>query len=266
MAGPKGLCPSRTARYSGSLFECPDDLANISLDSKLVLRCNRRAMQTLGLSDSTPRSESRLKTLFWPSIQSGSDVDYLGAQGYWVCAVVALVSLVVLVFRGNSILGPVVFIFYYVGGVGVRERSRYAAAVVLLMYVLDALFARPGVLTVLFSALLLSNLRATWIAASWQPGSDAAALPPRFGDTWGEKFADKLPAFLWPKVRVLYYVFSAGYLIFIVFGLTIFMSRPIFTLEPQRNPVAHTNKQLLTSHSCRNATSGSVRIARRAGI
>ncbi|HZR29438.1 MAG TPA: hypothetical protein VFA71_11735 [Terriglobales bacterium] len=39
-------------------------------------------MQTLGVSDSTPQSENWLKSLFWPSIQS--DVDYLGAQGYWV--------------------------------------------------------------------------------------------------------------------------------------------------------------------------------------
>jgi hypothetical protein len=182
-------------------------------------------MQTLGLSESTPRTESRLKTLFWPSIQTGSDVDYLGAQGYWVCTLVALVSLVVLVLRGNSILGPMVFLFYYVGGVGVRERSRYAAAVVLLMYVLDALFARPGVLTVLFSALLISNLRATWIASSWKSDSEAAILPPRLGDTWGDKFADKLPAFLWPKVRVLYYVFSGGYLLFIAFGLAVLLSR-----------------------------------------
>jgi hypothetical protein len=184
-------------------------------------------MQTLGLSDSTPRTESRIKTLFWPSIQSGSDVDYLGAQGYWVCTIVALVSVVALLFRGNTILGPLVFLFYYVGGVGVRKRSRYAAAVVLLMYVLDALFARAGVLTVLFAALLFSNLRATWIASSWKPDSEAAILPPRFGDTWGEKFADKLPEFLWPKVRVLYYVFSGGYLSFIAFGLAILLARQI---------------------------------------
>lgn len=40
-------------------------------------------METLNLSDSTPRSESRLKSLFWPSIQNGADVDYLGTPGYW---------------------------------------------------------------------------------------------------------------------------------------------------------------------------------------
>jgi hypothetical protein len=66
-------------------------------------------MQTLGLSDSTPRTESRLKSLFWPSIQTGSDVDYLGAQGYWFCTIPVLLSLVVLIFSGNSILGPLIF-------------------------------------------------------------------------------------------------------------------------------------------------------------
>ncbi len=46
-------------------------------------------MQTLGISDSTPRGESRLKSLFWPSIESGVNVDYLAVQGYWVCMLVA---------------------------------------------------------------------------------------------------------------------------------------------------------------------------------
>ena len=49
-------------------------------------------MQTLGLSDSTIRSESRLKSLFWPSIQSGADVDYLAVQGFWVCTMVGVVA------------------------------------------------------------------------------------------------------------------------------------------------------------------------------
>ena len=53
-------------------------------------------MQTLGLSESTPRTDSRLKSLFWPSITSGADVDYLGAQGYWVCSAIAILTLVVM--------------------------------------------------------------------------------------------------------------------------------------------------------------------------
>ncbi len=182
-------------------------------------------MQTLGLSDSTPRTESRLKSLLWPSIQTGSDVDYLGAQGYWVCAVVAVFSFVFSVISGHAIIGAFVLLFYYLGGVGVRERSRYAAAAVLAMYVADMLASGPGVVRVILAALLLSNLRATWIASRWKPESDEAILPPRLGETWSDKFVDKLPMWLWPKVRVLYYVLSACFLVFVAIGLTVMIHR-----------------------------------------
>jgi hypothetical protein len=175
-------------------------------------------VETLGLSDSTPRSESRLKSLLWPSIQTGSDVDYLGAQGYWVCTVVAVLSFVFLAVSGQPITGAAVLLFYYLGGVGVRERSRYAAAVVFFMYVLDTLMA-PGVVRVLLTALLFSNLRATWIAARWKPESEEAALPPRLGETWADKLADQFPVWLWPKVRIVYYVFSAGFFLLVMLGL-----------------------------------------------
>lgn len=176
-------------------------------------------MQTLGLSDSAPRTESRLKSLFWPSIRTGSDVDYLGTQGFWVCALVAVFSLVVSVLAGQAIVGALGFLFYFLGGVGVRERSRYAAAVVLVLYAADAVTAGGGVVRVLLTALLLSNLRATWIASRWKPESEEAILPPRLGETWSDKFTDKLPMWLWPKVRILYYVYSAGFLVLVAVGL-----------------------------------------------
>jgi len=182
-------------------------------------------MQTLGLSDSTPRTESRLKSLFWPSIQTGSDVDYLGAQGYWVCAVVAVFSFIFSAISGHVIAGAIVLVFYYLGGVGVRERSRYAAAVVLGLFVADMLASGPSVLRVLIAALLLSNLRATWIASRWKPESDEAILPPRLGETWSDKFVDKLPMWLWPKVRVLYYALSACFLVFVAIGLVVMILR-----------------------------------------
>lgn len=181
-------------------------------------------METLGLSDSTPRTESRLKSLFWPSIQTGTDVDYLGAQGYWVCTAVAVLSFVFLVATGQPILGTTILLFYYLGGVGVRERSRYAAAVVFFMYVLDTLTA-PGIVRVLISGLLLSNLRATWIAANWKPESEEATLPPRLGETLGDKLGDKFPMWLWPKVRIVYYVFSVGFLLVVLVGLVMMLGR-----------------------------------------
>jgi hypothetical protein len=176
-------------------------------------------MQTLGLSDSTPRTENRLKSLFWPSIQTGTDVDYLGTQGYWVCTVVAVLSFVFNVATGHAIMGVLILLFYYLGGVGVRERSRYAAAVVLIMYVADAVVSGPGILKVIITALLLSNLRATWIAAGWKPDAEEAILPPRLGETLSDKFADRLPEWLWPKVRIPYYIYSAGLFMLVTAGL-----------------------------------------------
>jgi hypothetical protein len=175
-------------------------------------------VETLNLSDSTPRSESRLKSLFWPSIETSTDVDYLGTQGYWVCTVVAGLSFVLLVVMGQPITGLAILLFFYLGGVGVRERSRYAAAVVLFMYVLDTV-ARPGIVRIMIAALLLSNLRATWIAANWKPESEEAILPQRLGETFADKFADRLPMWLWPKIRILYYIYSAAFLLLVVVGL-----------------------------------------------
>jgi len=181
-------------------------------------------METLGLSDSTPRTESRIKALFWPSIESGTDVDYLGAQGYWVCTVVAVLSFIFFSFTGQLVAAAIVLLFYYVGGVGVRQRNRYAAVVVFALFLADTLVAGVGVLRVLLAALLLSNVRATWIAAEWKPGSEEAVLPPRLSETWGDKFADKFPEWLWPKIRIAYYVFSAGFLMVTAAGLAMMAS------------------------------------------
>jgi hypothetical protein len=184
-------------------------------------------MQTLGLSDSTPRTENRLKSLFWPSIQSGADMDYLGSQGYWICMLVAVMSVVVLVATGHLIAGLFTFLFYYVGGIGVRERSLYAAAIVFVMFALEIVGSGVNVVRVLFAAVLLSNLRAVWIASRWKPESEEASLPARLNETWTDKLADQLPLWLWPKVRFAFYVFSAGYLAMVLLGLSIMVSRRI---------------------------------------
>ena len=188
-------------------------------------------MQTLGLSDSTQRSESRLKSLFWPSIQSGADVDYLAVQGFWVCTIVGVVSMVFLALAAHQpIIGLLVFLLFHLGGVGVREHNPFAAAVILLYYIVDFLAAAVflfvnspgiGVLRIIIVALLLSNLRATWIAGSWKPESEEAPLPPRMGETFADKFSDVWPAFIWPKIKVLYYIFSFGFLTLTVAGLIV---------------------------------------------
>lgn len=185
-------------------------------------------MQTLGLSTSSARSESRLKSLFWPSIQSGADVDYLALQGFWVCTMVGALSLVFLtLFARQPVAGVLVFLLFHLGGVGVREHDAFAAAVVLVYSAADLLvssvflFANSpamAVVKVIITALLFSNLRATWIAGNWKPDSEEAALPPRFGDTFADKLADRWPAWLWPKIKIVYYIYSAGFVFLSMVG------------------------------------------------
>lgn len=179
-------------------------------------------METLGLSDAPQASEGRIKSLFWPSIRNGMDVDNLGTQGYWVCTCVAVLSLALLTMHGQAVSAIAIFLFYYLGGVGVRERSRYAAIVVFLMYLLDTLTA-PGILRIIISALLLSNLRGTWIASRWTPGSDEAILPSRLNETFTDKLVDQFPAWLWPKLRIDYYVGSSAFLLLVIAALLHFL-------------------------------------------
>ena len=46
-----------------------------------------------------------------------------------------------------------------------------------------------------------------------------AALPPRLGETIADKLSDKWPAFIWPNVKILHYIFAFLYLSIVVAGL-----------------------------------------------
>ncbi|HKV06313.1 MAG TPA: hypothetical protein VJO53_14550 [Candidatus Acidoferrales bacterium] len=176
-------------------------------------------MQTLDLSGTAPKSENRLKSLFWPTIHTATDVDYLGSQGYWICAIVAVFSFVGSVTTGHPIAGFFLLLYYYLGGVGVRQRNVFAAIVVFIMFFADTIFA-PGILKFFGCVILLSNLRATFIASFWDPGVAEAEAPMRLDETWGDKFADKFPSWLWPKIVYGYYVFAVLFLLLTLTGLT----------------------------------------------
>ena len=80
-------------------------------------------------------------------------------------------------------------------------------------------------LGIVFAALLLANLRATSLASGWKLDSEEAALPPRLNETWGDKFADQLPVWLWPKIRIPYYIFSLIFMLLVALGLSIAILR-----------------------------------------
>ena len=130
-------------------------------------------------------------------------------------------------FAGAPVTGLLVLLLFHFGGVGVREHNAFAAAVTLVFYVADFLLSvvflflnSPGiaVVRIIAIALLLSNLRATWIAGNWKADSEEAALPPRMGDTFADKFADRWPAWIWPKIKIVYYIYSAGFVFLSMVG------------------------------------------------
>src|SRR6185369_13150695 len=96
-------------------------------------------MQSLGLSDSTPRTEGRLRALLWPTIHNMGDLDYVTQQGFWICFFVAVVTLLSSLLGGAPLVVAFEALFYFLAALGVRERSRVAGISAFSAYLLDAL-------------------------------------------------------------------------------------------------------------------------------
>jgi len=178
------------------------------------------AMQSLGLSGKSDRSDGRLKSIFWPTVENAWDVDYLGQQGFWICLLIAVFQLVFSLLTGSVLLIVLVSLgalVYFVGGMGVREKNWPAAAVIFACYFVDTLYALlsgamlspAGVLRILFLGLLLSNVRATFIASEWRPAAEDEDRPQRFSETLRDKLVDAWPPVLWPRLQIPFYVLSA---------------------------------------------------------
>src|SRR5579862_4024851 len=124
-------------------------------------------MQTLGLSSKPQPTDNLFKRLFWPSIESQYDVDLLGQQGFWVCTIVAAVSLAIMVMLGTPIIGLFSALAFFLGECGVRQRSVVAATMVFALYLVNwvsgfiiGTVGNPLVPLVILM-LLFANVRAT---------------------------------------------------------------------------------------------------------
>jgi hypothetical protein len=187
-------------------------------------------MQTLGLGGPAERSDGRIKSLFWPSVNNDVDVDYLTTQGFWLCFIIATITLVVS-FISGAYAGVLDALFFYLGGVGVRQRSKVAAACVFAVYVLGTIsimrvgYAGGGsgsVIRVFASALLLSNVRAVWIASNWRNSGREDESPVPLAAGIADKISDVMPARIWPWVRMVFYVFAVleiSGIVAVTFGL-----------------------------------------------
>jgi hypothetical protein len=170
-------------------------------------------MQTLGLSDSTARTESRLKSLFWPTIKNQWDLDYVTNQGFWICILVGAITFVFGLIATGGLFGLVDFVFYVLAGCGVRRRSRAAALIAFFLYALSGLAMQIrtgqgfGIMWLIFVAILLANVRGIWLSAAWP---ELATEPPPPGTmTLLDRTSDRLPAMLWPRMAWLFYILTA---------------------------------------------------------
>jgi hypothetical protein len=178
-------------------------------------------MQTLGLSSESQRSDGWLKSLLWPTVDNAWDVDYLGQQGMWVCTVVAVLGLGASFLTANPIMIAIAILsalFFILGGMGIREANWPAAAMLFAVELCNALL-RPTVFSIAFALILLSNLRATFLASEWRPAAEGEDRPTRFNESFADKYVDQLPQILWPKLQIPFFILSVAMLLISLLGV-----------------------------------------------
>ena len=191
-------------------------------------------MQTLGLSSQPQPTDNIFKRLFWPAIESQYDVDLLRQQGFWVCSIVALVSLIVMIVLGTPVTGFFSALVFFLGGCGVRQRSVAAAAMVFALYLINwvggILIGSVGspLVPLVILALLFANVRATAMSRRWMTKPDDSVdqeLPERSMETVTDRFANKLPAAVWPKSRYVFFPLAGILLLFTIAGVAVVKRR-----------------------------------------
>jgi hypothetical protein len=188
-------------------------------------------MQTLGLASESKRTDGPLKSIFWPAVDNAWDVDYLGRQGLTICTVVALMELVPVIFTHSPVYllaCTVAALLFLVGGMGVREGSWLAAAMVFSLYLIQLLTALaqghlPGVLSIMAAGILLSNLRAAFLASNWKPAGPDEDRPTRFNETKMDFLVDQLPAKAWPRLETSFFALGTAFLALMLVGLGVIL-------------------------------------------
>jgi hypothetical protein len=154
----------------------------------------------------------------------------LGQQGFWVCTVVAILSLILLTLLHMPIIGLFTAVVFFLGGCGVRERSISAAVLVFLLYLWNLIggiilrsLGNP-IFQIVILMLLFANVRATILSRRWvaQPSeADGNELPERSQASVMERFANRLPVKLWPISKYVFFALAAILLLLSVAGVVI---------------------------------------------
>jgi hypothetical protein len=81
------------------------------------------------------------------------------------------------------------------------------------------LFSPFGALRIVFLGLLLTNVRATFIASEWRPAADGEDRPQRLSETLRDKLVDMWPPKLWPLAQIPFYILGGLWLLVTMLSL-----------------------------------------------
>jgi signal peptidase I len=172
-------------------------------------------MQTLGLSDSTPKPTSRIKELFWPRIDDEVAAVTAARNAMYASFAIAA-GTAVSAFAAGNYLAWIDVALYVMVGIGVRQLSRTAALTGFILYGLSWLLVPSAMLSgaivvrLILTALLLNGIRAAAYAhlGHKEHAIDAVANPAV--DTRGQSRASvavqNLPNRLWPILKGPFFV------------------------------------------------------------
>ncbi len=158
------------------------------------------------------QTDGRLKSLFWPTLRHDGDIEYITEQGFWICLLVGGLRCMLVSLQAHFVASLFDFAFFFLAGVGVRQRSKLASIVAFSVYFGSACLAQRltgsgfGVVTIIFLALLLANVRGIWLSSRWTK-TDLPNVE-RLNDTFFDKLSGRIPEVLWPKAKWLFRVLA----------------------------------------------------------
>jgi hypothetical protein len=139
-------------------------------------------MQTLGLSDSTPKSEGRLRALLWPRIHSDVAAATAAQNAMYAGFAVGALTAIFVLLRMTPVSGFLDAALFVMLGIGVRQFSITASILALLLYAINVVtFTIHGVLgsgivvAVIITSLFISAVRAALFMRSHPGALEATA-------------------------------------------------------------------------------------------
>ncbi len=143
-------------------------------------------METLGLSDSTPKPEGRLRALFWPRIESDVAADTAAQNAMYAALGIAALTTIGALVRLVPLASLLDAALFVVLALGIRQFSMTASILATVLYaaefilsILRGMIGSGVVIAVIATGLFIAGIRAAW----FMRGHPEWFQPPAFQPT-----------------------------------------------------------------------------------